>query len=260
MLYTRVISALIGAPLLLLLIFQGDWYLFIGALSVVLTGQFEFYELLAKRGFTGQRILGYLTAIGVMWCFYRHKLDLVPHFFCLLIVIMCFRQMLHWDKTYNNIDDLTGTLLGVLYPGLLFAYIFLVHRLGIVHLLLVFVISWANDTCAYFIGNNFGKRPFFPAVSPKKTLEGAIGGLAASTIVATLFSSWLGMHALQLAILGFFLGCTNQIGDLTESMLKRYAGVKDSGRLIPGHGGVLDRFDGILFTLPLAYLLFSLLG
>ncbi|MSR22891.1 MAG: phosphatidate cytidylyltransferase [Gemmatimonadetes bacterium] len=129
----------------------------------------------------------------------------------------------------------------------------------------VLTVTWCGDAGAYFAGTQWGKRKLLPSVSPSKTVEGAIGGLAGAAGVAAIFAFLLldSPPGLELSVgaaaaLGLLIGAVAQVGDLVESLLKREAGVKDSGTLLPGHGGVLDRFDAVFFTLPIAYLLLPL--
>jgi len=119
--------------------------------------------------------------------------------------------------------------------------------------LYVFVVTWSADAGAYFIGMRFGKRPLAPRLSPKKTVEGAVGGVLASTVTSLLMGTWLGLPWIHCLIIGPVLGALGEIGDLAESALKRDLGIKDFGGILPGHGGVLDRFDSLLFTAPVAY-------
>lgn len=121
-------------------------------------------------------------------------------------------------------------------------------------------ITWTGDTTAYFFGTRWGRRKLLPAVSPKKSVEGAIAGLAGSVIAAVVFNAlvfdvWFGFSigVFPAALGGALIGAVGQVGDLAESVAKREAGVKDSGRIFPGHGGVLDRFDSLLFALPAAW-------
>lgn len=162
------------------------------------------------------------------------------------------------------------TLLGVLYTGgmLSFAYALRYHdyvidaKGGTILVLLPVVVTWLNDTGAYFAGRAFGKRKLMPSVSPKKTWAGAYGAVIASVLTTWLFAVYvlppvaqLSMRPLGVIVVGVALSVAAQVGDLAESMLKREAGVKDSSTLIPGHGGVLDRVDSLLFTLPVGYVL-----
>lgn len=259
MLLLRVISALAGVPLLIAIVMLGGWFLFVAVVMLAVLAQRELYAILSYRGFTGPRSIGYLGTLFVLWYVYSGQSWVLPHFFTGLVIVLFTSQILQ-KETGNIINNIAMTLLGVFYPGLLFSYLFLLRAKGVLPLLLIFVITWAYDSSAYFVGTAWGKHRLLPAISPNKTVEGTLGGLAASTLVAPLFAASLGVSPWHLAALGFFLGCIAQVGDLVESMVKRYAGVKDSGKLIPGHGGILDRFDGILLTVPLGHFIFRLVG
>jgi phosphatidate cytidylyltransferase len=133
-------------------------------------------------------------------------------------------------------------------------------------LLLPILLTWASDIGAYAVGRTLGKHKLIPSVSPGKTVEGAMGALVTSVLVAWLYVRFILSPATQLGftpwgvvLFGLIVSVAAQIGDLAESLLKREAGVKDSSRIIPGHGGVLDRFDSLLFVLPVAYVLLSML-
>jgi len=148
---------------------------------------------------------------------------------------------------------------GLLYVSLLFSYIIAVRRLdhGLAWLWLVLTITWAGDTGAYFAGRAFGKHKLFERVSPKKTWEGFFGGLVAAIGLACAFKAlWLPeLSWLDAALLGAVLDVVGVVGDLVESMFKRAFGVKDSGWIMPGHGGILDRIDSLLFTAPVAWVI-----
>jgi len=120
-------------------------------------------------------------------------------------------------------------------------------------LLLVLTAVWITDTAAYTLGRLWGRHKLWPAVSPGKTVEGSVGGLAAAVLWTAVFGHWLGLSVGHGLALGAVLGVVGQLGDLAESKLKRWAGVKDSGAILPGHGGILDRFDSLLFNAPAAY-------
>ena len=177
-----------------------------------------------------------------------------------------------------------STVFGVLYTGgmLSFGYAIRYHDyviegvrvpLGSVAvasggllLLLPLLLTWASDIGAFFVGRAFGKRKLMPSVSPGKTVAGAIGGLVVTVIVGWLYTRFVLAPTTQLAfvrggvfIFGFLVSVAAQVGDLAESLLKREAGMKDSSHIIPGHGGVLDRFDSLLFVLPVSYVLFNML-
>ena len=127
---------------------------------------------------------------------------------------------------------------------------------GLAWALLVILVTWVGDTAAFFVGGTWGKRKFAPRISPNKTIEGAAGGLAGSICVSALMFQTSGLGTWWLgSIIGGVLGATGQIGDLAESFLKRQAGVKDSGAMIPGHGGILDRIDALLFAFPAGFVI-----
>ena len=132
---------------------------------------------------------------------------------------------------------------------------------GLAWTLIAVLAVWFGDTGAYLAGRSWGRRPLLPRVSPKKTVEGAVAGLLGSTLVGALGARWFGLEVPWAAgaVIGLLLGAVGQVGDLAESLLKRQARVKDSGDLIPGHGGILDRIDALLFALPTAWLLAELI-
>ncbi len=259
MLKVRVLTALVGIPLLLLVVAAGGWVLFGASLIVALAAQAELYALLARRGFAGPRGMGVLGTILVMGLAFADKREIAYHCLALLVMILFFLALIR-GRIESCLLDVGGTLLGILYPALLWSYLFPLRAASAMVLILVFVVTWANDTSAYFVGRALGRHKLLPSLSPNKTVEGAVGGLVASTLIAPLFTGVVQVSPWHLAAMGFCLGLAAQVGDLWESMLKRYGGVKDSGRLLPGHGGFLDRFDGIFFALPLGYFLFRLAG
>ncbi len=149
------------------------------------------------------------------------------------------------------------TVFGVAYVGGLFSYGSLLREAPDGRQLVYFVAltTWAGDIGAYYVGSRLGRRPLAPRVSPKKTVEGALGGVAATVVIAALGSVWVWTRlpiATAMAV-GGLLAVVGMVGDLTESVLKRAAGVKDSGTLIPGHGGILDRLDSVIFCVPALY-------
>lgn len=155
---------------------------------------------------------------------------------------------------YSLLDS-AGTMMGTLYVGLL-NYFFLVRSLpdGWIWLIFTLAGTWACDTTAYFVGKAFGRRRLAPELSPKKTLEGAIGGIMGSVLAGYLFALIYPFLPLsKMLLLGLLVGAAAEVGDLLESAFKRQAGVKDSSKLIPGHGGILDRIDSALFSAPLVY-------
>lgn len=170
------------------------------------------------------------------------------------------------------LNDVGASFTAVLYGGLLPVHIIFLRDIqaadivlfgksfdaGIGYIVLMFVVISLSDIAAYYVGRKFGKTPLWKEVSPNKTLEGAVAGTIASILGAVLIGSFINLHLAHCIISGLLLSLAAQFGDLTESMMKRDAGVKDSGNLLPGHGGILDRADSYIFTGAVAYYYFSL--
>lgn len=130
--------------------------------------------------------------------------------------------------------------------------------MGKIYVWLIFIIAFATDTCAYFAGYAFGKHKLIPKVSPKKTIEGSIGGILGSTLICLAFGYYFNIDLKVIVILGFLGSIVAQVGDLFASSIKRYVGIKDYGKLIPGHGGILDRFDSVILVAPFVYSIINL--
>jgi phosphatidate cytidylyltransferase len=163
------------------------------------------------------------------------------------------------------------TLLGVVYVGWLFSYMVFLHGIpgkilvplpfvtlpetprGSWMVLYMIAVSWGSDMGAYFVGRRWGRVPLAPRISPAKTREGAFGGLLGGVVMSLLWGTWVAVPLVHCLVLGAVLGVLAQVGDLCESAIKRDFGVKDFGALLPGHGGLLDRFDSVLLTAPVAY-------
>ncbi|MBS4194016.1 phosphatidate cytidylyltransferase [Lederbergia citri] len=160
-------------------------------------------------------------------------------------------------KNHFTFDDVGFILLSVLYIGIGFFYFVQIREEGLVYLFYALFVVWVTDSGAYFAGRRFGKRKLWPEISPNKTVEGFFGGIVSGLVVAILFIlfSNIQIPILQLIIVTIIISIFGQMGDLAESALKRHYGVKDSGNLFPGHGGILDRCDSWLFVLPLLHFL-----
>lgn len=171
-----------------------------------------------------------------------------------LLVRLCIQL---WITDQNALRSLALSYMGQIYIALPIALMSVIYRLSPHLLLLLFILVWVNDTFAYLTGCSIGKHKMWERISPKKTWEGLIGGIVFTIIAAALcglFAShyFAGLNVLQMSFLGLIVGIAATLGDLVESLLKRTCGVKDSGNLIPGHGGILDRIDSILVVIPFA--------
>jgi phosphatidate cytidylyltransferase len=258
----RVLTAIIFLPILFAAIWAGSpiWFVVLVALGILL-GLYEYYAL-AKEG--GQ-IQGITAGAAILAAFYFEQHALI------VIVIATMTIVEFLVQLFNNAnkEDFSHVLpsaavkvFGALYVALLGGYIIAIRmiespipNLSAKLLTLFFIVVFAGDTGAYYTGRTIGKHKLAPRVSPGKTVEGAIGGLAGNVIAAliahfTFFPELRIAHAIPLALV---MGALGIAGDLCESMLKRGAKAKDAGKIIPGHGGLLDRLDSMLFNAPLLY-------
>jgi len=260
MLYKRVISGLLFLPIFYLVTWVlPPQYFTALVLAAVAIGQYEFYRMSRARGIHPQALLGIVLGVLVVLDFHQPLFPGVGRSFLITagaLAIMVGR-LFSRRPVDGALEDVAATLLGVLYVGLLFAFQVAIMTGGYGRQWLVFLyfVIWASDIGAYSIGIPFGKHRLYEKVSPKKSIEGLIGALAASTVMALLCRIWfmppVGMA--EAAALGFVLSAVGTVGDLAESLFKRAAGVKDSGGIIPGHGGILDRMDSMLFAAPVLY-------
>lgn len=181
------------------------------------------------------------------------------------IGVICFAAFLMIYMIFNHdtigFAEVSELFYSTMYVTALFSYIIMVRKLptGIFSIWFIFITAWLSDTVAFMVGRRFGKNKLIPEVSPKKTVEGAVGGLAGSLIFNLIFglvcSNVFGctVNYLMLAVLALVAGAMSQLGDLTASCIKREHGIKDYSNLLPGHGGILDRFDSVLFVAPIVY-------
>ncbi|MDD4168705.1 MAG: phosphatidate cytidylyltransferase [Desulfotomaculaceae bacterium] len=253
MLLQRVLSALVGIPLIVLVVWHGGLPLLLLIAVIIFFGLREMNVMLSNLGLKPSLWLALAGGLVLIVGAYLYN-DGYPG---PTITIILFLQLIATVVLYPHYSllDSAGTLMGTLYVGLM-SYFYLIRTLpdGWIWLIFMFACTWSCDTAAYFSGKAFGKRRLAPELSPKKTLEGAIGGLIGSLLIAYIFTLiYPFLSVLKLLLLGALLGIAAEVGDLLESAFKRQAGVKDSSTLIPGHGGILDRFDSALFTAPLVY-------
>jgi len=258
----RWLTGIVGTALLIFLITYGmrwPFYLFLFIASLI--GLEEFFNITAKDLPRLLRFSSHLLSFILFLVFTMRQILLSPAVIFLFLAVPFTYHML----TYKNSDkkwakeDLEKAVIGPMYICLPIAMLILIdmHPNGNIWIFFLLAVIFANDTGAFYAGKTFGRHKLYREVSPNKTWEGAIGGLIAGLIVAAVFLriDILKVHALNLTILFlvFGLSVATQIGDLVESMLKRAYGVKDSGRILPGHGGLLDRIDGLLFAVPVLY-------
>ena len=246
---SRYIGAVVLAPLLIFVLLGGlPLKLFTIALSVC--GLYEFYNALKTKEIKSIPIISYILLI----VYYAFNNDFEKMMYILVIAIVLALIIPIIDLKYSFID-VAVTFLGFIYVVILFSFIPLVNEKvdGQYLVWLIFIGSWVSDTVAYYFGRFFGKHKLCPKVSPKKTIEGSIGGFLGGTLGCGIFGIIVSSYVPEVKLIHFFLigalcGIMSQFGDLVASSIKRYVGLKDYSNLIPGHGGILDRFDSILFN------------
>jgi phosphatidate cytidylyltransferase len=250
----RVVTVVPLIPIILWMMFAGpDWLWPAFVLVAIAIGG---YELMAMKvpSSRGLRSWGSLTSVLLGYTL-MFKNDAALLYAVLLIVILgAMAWSLLQDDPLHNASVRIGWLLATpVYVGGTLSAVAIVRSFDPTGawVLLTMVLAWGSDTSAYFVGRKYGKTKLAPRISPKKTLEGSAGGLAAAVVGALVMSFFLpGMHALDAVALGILGGAAGQAGDLLMSVLKRSSGVKDSGGILPGHGGILDRVDALAFTAP----------
>jgi len=256
-----VASAILGAPLFLLLIYLGGLPLVLALAVLGALGSSELSVMMVKRDV---RMMTPLVAGGgaavLALLYFRGAATGALGLY--VLVLAGFSLQVLRSGSYSIMDALVSTAaLVYLFGGLGTMLVLRSQQHGLFSLMAVVLGTWVCDTLAYLIGTRFGKRRMCPSISPGKTWEGAVAGfLGGTAVVASLFSVWLGVPVLLSLLAGAVINCFAQMGDLFESSIKRFARVKDSGRLIPGHGGILDRMDSLLFAVPVSLILLGVIG
>lgn len=278
-LFQRIGSALVLLPLIVFVAWFGEPLVSIIVMLAAVLALHELYSVFHIGGYTPRRLAGYLSVVLFVLAAVigtRTDRDLAGSALAVAIMASLAWEVVRKDREHQLINW-SLTLSGAAYVGWTLAHFVLLRDLdhplergltsflrfdaGAVWIFLVFAVTIVGDTGAYVVGKRFGRHRMTPYVSPNKSWEGAIGGMIAASIAGTLAVAILGLPV-SLGV-GFLLGIVGslagQFGDLAESLIKRQIGVKDSGNLIPGHGGLLDRIDSLLFTAPVVYYLAVLL-
>jgi phosphatidate cytidylyltransferase len=265
----RILSGAGFIPLLILLALVGNFAFWAFVALEVSLGLFEFYRMMAARGLRPYKRLGIGSGLALLWvCWHPNT----PHvaFLITAVLLLVLGLELRRPEATRRVEDIAVTCFGVLYVGWLSAHLVLLRELpwragvpyadGARFVLLAFLLTWSCDTGAYTFGRLFGKTRPWASISPRKTVEGAIGGLVTATLAGLLARAWFApfLDAGQALLLGAMVGLFAQVGDLVESLLKRDARHDDSSDLIPGHGGILDRFDSLYFGAPATFYFLAL--
>lgn len=285
----RVLFAIVAIPIGAVIVFAGGAAL--AALLAIISAlaAWEFFRIARATGVAPLDDIGIALAGVVPLFVHARYLGLYePPLSLMAVATLVLFALTIWLRgaTGKPLSAVSTTVFGVVYTGGMLSFGYAIRydkyviegvrvplfgssgfpvAAGGILLLLPLLLTWASDIGAYAVGRTMGRHKLIPSVSPGKTVEGAVGGLVASVLVAWLYvrfvltSAQLGFTPLGLSVFAVAVSMAAQIGDLAESLIKREAGVKDSSRIIPGHGGVLDRFDSLLFVLPVSYLLLDAL-
>ena len=267
---TRLLSGILLMVIALVTLITGGELLFAVLLLISLIGMSELYKVFSiERKAPG--IVGYIFAVlYYALVYFEPQLpgEKLTWFMMLFMsYLICLMAVLVFAYPRYNTQQIFAAFFGLFYVAVMLSYIYQTRILpgGVFTVWLVFVCSWGCDTCAYCVGMLIGKHKMAPVLSPKKSVEGGIGGILGAALIGVLYAlainHWGGAEAsvLTYAIIGAAGGAISQIGDLAASAIKRYHNIKDYGKLIPGHGGILDRFDSVIFTAPIIYYLAILL-
>ena len=263
----RVLSSAIILPIALIVFILGNKYIvdvFLSAISILCI--YELFNAFEQKGHHPVKWVGYIAAIAISF------LHVIPKERILMLIgaiiptsVLLLFTLTITKKTKTNIIDIAITFFGVCYAVIFLIFVSLIRQMenGVWLIWYVFFTSWGTDVFAYVVGKTIGKH-HFTDISPKKTIEGCIGGIIGSIVCVMIYTLILNTFVhidisyLIMFVASILLSIIGQIGDLSASVIKRYSGIKDYSNLIPGHGGMLDRIDSVLFIAPFAYFILLL--
>ena len=254
---TRLISGILLVIAALLTIISGGYVLFFTLVCISLIGMQELYKAMGVHGeSTGLlEIIGYLGAI----LYYVSLLLGFESYGLMTVLVSLILIMFVYVFTYPkyNAHQIMSAFFGVVYVAVMLSFILLTRNLpdGKFIVWLIFLCSWGCDTCAYCVGMLIGKHKMAPVLSPKNSVEGGIGGVVGAGLLGVIYAAAIQGPMVEYAVICGIGALISMVGDLAASAIKRNQGIKDYGKLIPGHGGILDRFDSVIFTAPVIYYL-----
>lgn len=257
---TRLLSGIVLVAVALLTIISGGYVLFFTLLGISLIGMQELYKAMKVRtdSFNALEIAGYLAAViyYILMMIDFEKYGMMG----VILAFMIFMFVYVFTYPRFNAEQVMPAFFGVVYVAVMLSFIYLTRNLpdGKFLVWLIFLCSWGCDTCAYCVGMLIGKHKMAPVLSPKKSVEGGIGGVAGAALLGVIYAAATQGPMAEYALICAVGALISMVGDLAASAIKRNQGIKDYGKLIPGHGGILDRFDSVIFTAPAIYFLAKL--
>lgn len=257
---TRLLSGIVLVIVLVVTVGYGGPLLYGILLTASLIGLTELYKVV-KIQEQALGVAGYLAAIGYYVLIELNRMEYAVPLFILFLMLVMAVYVFAYPKF--RAEQVTMAFFGVFYVAVMLSFVYQTRELpdGGVMVWLIFLSSWGCDTCAYCVGVLFGRHKMAPVLSPKKSVEGGVGGVAGAALLGAVFAAAMNQFAgatvspLLCAVICGVGGGISQIGDLCASAIKRNHEIKDYGKLIPGHGGILDRFDSVIFTAPIIYYL-----
>ena len=254
---TRLISGIVLVIIALATIISGSWILFFTLLAVSLIGMRELYKVMkvSDEHVTVLELVGYL---GAVLYYIAMKADFGNYGTMAIIISMILILFVYvFGYPKYHAEQVMAAFFGVVYVAVMLSFIYLTRSLpdGKFLVWLIFLCSWGCDTCAYCVGMLIGKHKMAPVLSPKKSIEGAVGGVAGAALLGVIYAAATQGKMAEYALICAVGALISMVGDLAASAIKRNHNIKDYGKLIPGHGGILDRFDSVIITAPVIYYL-----
>jgi len=257
----RILIAIVGIPIILFLFWKGAYWMMAFLLPANLIANWEMKNILKIKGISWLKSRVLLNSLFFLILCYFPDFSVLSLMVAYIVLISV--ELFH-NRLENSIKTTSMSILPFIYPTIFFSYMFRLRQdfvEGAWYITLLLILIWVTDTFAYFIGMTLGKHRGWIKASPRKSLEGFLGGFIFAMITASIMSVFIDVIPIrQLLLAGISAGVFGQLGDLLESILKRDAAIKDSSSIIPGHGGILDRFDSILIAAPMFYLFLKLFG
>lgn len=254
---TRLISGIVLVIIALATIISGSWILFFTLLAVSLIGMRELYKVMkvSDEHVTVLELVGYL---GAVLYYIAMKADFGNYGTMAIIISMILILFVYvFGYPKYHAEQVMAAFFGVVYVAVMLSFIYLTRSLpdGKFLVWMIFLCSWGCDTCAYCVGMLIGKHKMAPVLSPKKSIEGAVGGVAGAALLGVIYAAATQGKMTEYALICAVGALISMVGDLAASAIKRNQNIKDYGKLIPGHGGILDRFDSVIITAPVIYYL-----